>query len=89
MNKDIVEGSNIEQPSFGGGPTKLIFTSLSYFKGVQLIEKRSKDIHLLIMSHSNKSLCSTNGSLCYGSIFHASITRSIQKSFLNSLMLTP
>jgi hypothetical protein len=29
-NKDIVEGSNIEQPAFGGGPSKLVFTFLSH-----------------------------------------------------------
>jgi len=57
-NKDIVEEANKEQLFFGGGPSKLVFTFLSYSNGVQEIEKRGKDIHLSIMNCYSKTLMS-------------------------------
>jgi hypothetical protein len=38
-NKNIVERSNVKQPSFGKGPTKLVSTSPSQSEGKQQIEK--------------------------------------------------
>jgi hypothetical protein len=54
-NKDIVERSNVEQPSLGRGPAKLISTSSSQSKRVQQIEKIKKDIHLPITCCSDKA----------------------------------
>jgi hypothetical protein len=34
--KDIIERSNIKQPSLGEIPTKLVFTSLPQPKGIQV-----------------------------------------------------
>jgi hypothetical protein len=54
-NKDIVERSNIKQPSLGRDPTKLVFTYPSQSKGIEKIEKQNKDIPLSIMCHSDKA----------------------------------
>jgi hypothetical protein len=53
--KDVTELSNVKLYPLGGNPTEFVVTSLSYSKGVQQVKKRSKDIHLLIMSISDKA----------------------------------
>jgi hypothetical protein len=52
--KDIIERSNAKLPPLGRIPTKLAFF-ISLPKGVQQIKKRSKDIHLPIVSISDKA----------------------------------
>jgi len=37
-NQDLIEESNIEQPSFGGGPLELVFTYPPHFNLIQQIE---------------------------------------------------
>jgi hypothetical protein len=41
-------------PSLGGNPAKLVYTSLSQYDGVQLIEEQSKEFQFPIMRCSNK-----------------------------------
>jgi len=59
-NKDIIEGANNEHLFFRWGPQKLVFTFPSHSIGIQQIEERNKDIHLLIVSRSNKAYVPLN-----------------------------
>jgi hypothetical protein len=62
--REVIERSNIKHPSLEGIPTKLVFTSLPQSKRIHQViyqkkkiqvEKLSKDIHLPIMSISDKA----------------------------------
>lgn len=51
-NKNIVVWFVVKQPFLGRNPTKLVFTSLSQYEGMQQMEDQGKDIHLPIVSRS-------------------------------------
>jgi hypothetical protein len=88
---DVIERSNVKQPSLGRDPAKLVFTSPTHSREVQ----QTEDIHPPIMNHSNKAYVSLMGAsrklqmICHGGILNASYTMQIRKSFPEGLISTP
>jgi hypothetical protein len=95
VNKDIVERSNIEQPSPGRNPTMLVFTSPFQYDGIQQIEERGKEIHLPIMSCYDKvkiTLMRVTRKLqviSHGNIHKMGSIGQVRKRYLEDLILIP
>jgi hypothetical protein len=84
-DEDILDRSNVEHAFLGGGSTKFVCTSSTQYKGVQQIKKRSKDIHLLILSRYGKAYVSLMGVTrnLQRSAIEASLTQAIPNKFRN------
>jgi hypothetical protein len=62
-NKDIVERSNIEQPSLEWAQLSLFSPSRLNLKEYNKLKKWSKDINLPVMSHSKKANIPLKGTI--------------------------
>jgi hypothetical protein len=94
-SKDLTERSNIKVPFVRRRPPKLVFPFTSHFNGIQQGAKESQEIHLPVVSRSNKANIPLKGTTfqnqvsCNEHILITSYAIQNQESFLEGHPSTP